>query len=146
MIIRPLKEEDIDSCSKIVGENYSGKYANNSILEMGEMFGEALIKPEYVVAEENNKIIGFGGYIQSFMDYHVYQIFWINVIPENQGNGIGTNLVQTIIKKIKNINEKDKKPLVIQLTTTKPRFYEERFKFKIVSELKEGSYLMVLNV
>ena len=68
------------------------------------MFSKSLIKPRYIVAEKNYEILGFGGYTQSFMDYHVYQIFWINVKPNFQNKGIGTKIVKRIIEDIKKTN------------------------------------------
>ncbi|HLA22917.1 MAG TPA: GNAT family N-acetyltransferase [Candidatus Nanoarchaeia archaeon] len=144
MKLRLLRKGDILSCSKIVGENYSKKYEKNSTKEMKEMFSKSLIKPRYIVAEKNYEILGFGGYTQSFMDYHVYQIFWINVKPNFQNKGIGTKIVKRIIEDIKKTNVEGKKPLLIQLTTTNPNFYKKIFNFKTIAILKEGHHLMSL--
>lgn len=146
MKLRQLKREDIISCSKIVEQNYSEKYANNSILEMNEMFSNSVIKPKYIVAEENDEILGFGGYIQSFMDYQVYQIFWINVKPDFQRRSIGTKIVKKIIDEIKDICGEDKKARIIQLTTTKEDFYDKKFNFIKVADLGEDEYLMILKL
>lgn len=146
MRLRALKQKDILSCSKIIEKNYSKKYRDNSILEMKEMFGNSKIKPKYIVAEENNKIRGFGGYIQSWIDYGIYQIFWINVDPEFQRKNIGTKIVNEIIKEIKSLEGWAKKASLVELSTSKPEFYEKKFGFKKVYNKKDNEYLMVLKI
>jgi N-acetylglutamate synthase-like GNAT family acetyltransferase len=111
------------------------------------MFKNPVIPPRYIVAEENGKIIGFAGYIPSWMDYHVYHIFWVNVTPEYQGKGIGTRLVEYIIAEIKKA-EGHMAARMILLTTTKPKFYK-RSGFKILSELRTSppkEYLMSMKL
>jgi len=58
----------------------------------------------------------------SWMDYNIYNIFWVNVSPIHQGKGIGTALIEKIIKIIKR-----KKAKIILLTTSKPKFYSKKF-------------------
>ncbi|MDE1871350.1 MAG: GNAT family N-acetyltransferase [Candidatus Micrarchaeota archaeon] len=127
--------------SKIVGINYSKLYQKKSKLEIEAMFNNYVYNPRYLVAEDNSKILGFAGYIQSWMDYNFYQMFWVNVLPEHQGKGIGTTLVKRIIQLIK--NKKD--AYFILLTTTKPKFYE-RFGFKIMMKYRNNYVLMILDL
>ena len=84
MKIRILKESDIQQASKIVGLNYSKKYEKTSFMEMEAMFKNYVIKPQYLVAEDKGKTIGLAGYIQSWMDYNVYNVFRVNVSPKYQ--------------------------------------------------------------
>jgi N-acetylglutamate synthase-like GNAT family acetyltransferase len=134
MKIRPLRRKDIASTTKIIGKNYSHFYGLKSSQEMGAMFDNMVIPPKYLVAEEGGEIIGCGGYIQSWMDYHVYNIFWINVDPTYQRKGIGTQIVRAIISDIKKQKGKDKRADLILLTTTKPKFYQKRFGFKTLTK------------
>ncbi len=145
MKIRPLREDDILHASKITGENYSLRYAKNSIREMRASFDNPVIAPKYVVAEDKGKIVGYGGYIQSWMDYHVYNLFWINVSPNRQREGIGTKIVKRLISEIKRQRGMDKKALMILLTTSKPKFYSKCFGFKVLTKFKhDRNYLMCL--
>jgi len=137
-----LKESDIKQASKIVGENYSPKYEKMSFIEMEAMFKNYTVNPQYIVAEEKGEIIGVAWYIQSWMDYNIYNIFWVNVAPVYQGKGIGTALIQKIISIVKR-----KKADMILLTTSKPKFYSQKFAFKTLSKFHEGKYdLMVLKL
>ncbi len=146
MIIRKLELKDIKEASKIVWKNYSEEYEKSSYLEMEAMF-KNYIPPLYLVAEEKNKIIWLIGYIQSRMDYNVYNIFWVNVDKDYQWKGIGTKLVKEVI----NIIKKKRNANMILLTATKENTlrYEKNFQFKVLSNLKndkENYNLMGLKI
>lgn len=142
MKLRALKPSDIKKASKVVGENYSKKDEDLSYKEMEAMFKNYVLKPQYIIAEEKGEIVGLAGYIQSWMDYNVYNIFWVNVSPSRQREGIGSALIQKIIKTIKR-----KKAAMILLTTSKPKFYSKKFNFKTLSKFKNRKYdLMVLKL
>lgn len=134
MILRPLKKGEIKEVSKIVGVNYSKDYQKKSFAEMEAMFKNHVAKPSYIVAESKGKVLGFAGYIQSWMDYNIYQIFWVNVSPEYQGEGVGTALVKNVIERIR--KKKDAK--IILLTTDKPDFYAKKFCFKTLNKFNCG--------
>ena len=101
MKLRRLTKADILKASGIVKANYSEFYGKKSKAEMADAFGKGAIRPRYLVAEEKGKIIGLTGYMQSWIDYNAYEIFWVNVSPKHQGKGIGTMLVKGAIAEIK---------------------------------------------
>lgn len=144
MKLRLLQKKDIKSASEIVGKNYSKKWQRTSALELSSMFSNSAIKPEYWVMEDKGEIIGFAGYTQSWMDYNVYQIFWVNVSPENQKQGIGKKLVGKIISEIK----KKRCPYLIQLTATLPnsKYYAEHFGFNIIQHLGPKPYYYLMSL
>jgi len=147
MKIRNLKYDEINFVSKIVGKNYSKVYERSSKQEFGAMFSNPVIPPNYLVAENNGHILGCCGYIQSWMDYGVYQIYWVNVLPKHQGNGIGTSLVNAAIKRIKSIRGNGKATMI--LLTAKGKnvgFYRTKFGFKKLHWLDEDEYLMGLSI
>lgn len=142
MNIRILKPSDIKQASKIVGINYSKKDEKMSFMEMEAMFKNYAVKPQYLVAEEKNEIIGLAWYIQSWMDYDIYNIFWVNVTPKHQWKGVWTALIEKIIKIVKN-----KKAKMILLTTSKQKFYSKIFKFETLSKFnKNKDDLMALKI
>lgn len=142
MKLRPLKPKDIKNASRIIGQNYSEKYERMSFKEMEAMFKNYVAKPEYIVAEEKGAIVGLAGYIQSWMDYNVYNLFWVNVTPARQRDGIGTALVKKVIAIIKKQGAS-----MILLATSKPKFYAKRFKFKRLGKFKHNKYdLMGLKI
>ncbi len=143
--IRLLKKTDIKEAAKIVGKNYNKKWQITSSLEIKSMFSNSAIKPVYYVAEEKGKIIGFAGFIQSWMDYNIYQIFWVNVLPERQGQGIGRKIVSKIISEIK----KKKTANLIQLTASikNAPYYKKQFGFKTIERFgKTHHHLMTYNL
>ena len=85
MRILPVKEIDIETCSRIVGLNYSRKYQNSARKEIEAMFRNYVYKPQYLVAKEGNTIRGFAGYIQSWMDYHIYQKMAVRMVATIDG-------------------------------------------------------------
>jgi N-acetylglutamate synthase-like GNAT family acetyltransferase len=104
-------------------------------MEMEAMFKNYTVKPQYVIAEDKGEILGFAGYIQSWMDYNIYNIFWVNVAPAYQRKGVGSALVEKIINTIKKKNAS-----MILLTTSKPKFYSKKFKFKTLSKFNDDKY------
>jgi ribosomal protein S18 acetylase RimI-like enzyme len=96
------------------------------------------------VAEDEGKIVGFAGFIQSWMDYYIYQIPWVNVAPDRQRQGIGKKLVTKVINEIK---EKPHADLIL-LTAEKSKglieYYKKHFKFKVLQNFnKKREYVMV---
>jgi predicted N-acetyltransferase YhbS len=144
MKIRLLKKEDIKAAAKTICQNYSKKYEARAVLELKEMFGRSPIKPIFFVAEDEGVIVGFAGFIQSWMDYNIYQIPWVSVTPARQGQGIGKQLVARVISEIK----KKSGARLILLTADKskrlPEYYRKYFKFKVLQSFNEKrEYVMV---
>lgn len=135
-----MKKEDVITCASIVGANYSKKYQKSSTFELLDMFNKISIKPTYFVAEEKEELVGFAGFIQSWMDYNIYQIFWVNVLPEWQGKGIGKALVAKIITEIR----KNKKAYLILLTADSDVknniYYKKHFGFKTLQKFDSDSW------
>ena len=139
MKIRLLRRQDISWVCGIIQQNYSVRFAKQARLELLEMFGRSPIKPRYFVATIDNKIVGLAGFTQAWMDYSVYEIFWVNVAPAYQKQGIGSALIRHVINQIK-----QKKPRMILLTTTLPKLYSQQFNFKRFTRLANGYWLMGL--
>lgn len=140
MRIRVLKERDIEACVRIVGLNYSKKYSGLARKELQAKFRNVVGSPEYVVADEKGEVAGFTGYIQSWMGYNVYDIFWVNVHPKRQGKGIGTKLVKEAIRRIRKFKGENKAHIIL-LTTKNPGFYR-KFGFKTISVFKKKHHFM----
>ena len=142
MRIRLLQEKDIPMVVSIVGLNYSKKYQKLVIPELYAMFSHNSIRPMYYVVEENKEIIGFGGYTQSWMDYTIYEMLWINVHPIRQKQGMGQRLILKLLAKIR----KKKNAQLIVLTTSSPQYYKKKFNFTIMEKLNDGHYLMKFSI
>ena len=58
---------------------------------------------EYIVAKDKKKIVGVCGYYHQKVAPEVYGISWFAVDPEHQKRGIGSLLLETVEKKLKNM-------------------------------------------
>jgi len=146
MKFRQLRKNEVISASKIVGQNYFSRYERASLEDFRAMFGKQWIRPQYRVIEAKKKPIAVAGFIASVMDYHTYELFWVNVAPEYQRRGIGTKLVAQVLSEIKKIRGKDKQAYLVLLGTTKPAFYGQ-FKFRTLLRFnKRKHYLMALSL
>ena len=144
MKIRLAKKWEEKKLSEIVKKNYSDLYAWLVRKEIWVAFKDLPIKPIYLVAEEKWEIKWFAGFSLSRMDYHIYNIFRVNVDPKYQNQGIGAQLIEKIIKTIKSYKGTFKAHMIM-LTTTKPKFYEQ-FGFEKMMEYKKDDYLMNLKL
>ncbi|MES2213457.1 MAG: GNAT family N-acetyltransferase [Patescibacteria group bacterium] len=142
MKIRLLQKKDITQAATIVGKNYNKKYQRSATLELKDMFGKSQVTPIYFVAEEKGKILGFAGFSQSWMDYSIWTIFWVNVLPNLQKQGIGKLLVDRVIKEIR----KKKNAKLILLSAKIPDYYVKHFDFKTIDKVDDSYDLMSLDI
>ena len=126
--------------AEIVARNYSKEYGRRPFFELKEMFGRGPIKPVYFAAEENKKVVGFAGFMQSWMDYNIYQIFWVNVLPEKQNQGIGKKLIFRVLNEIKKKKNADLILLTADAKENLPEYYKKNFKFKTLEPFNNKSY------
>lgn len=125
MKIRLLKRGEIKLGAALAGQNYSQKFADLAARELKEMFLKGPIKPRYFVVEFNKQIVGVGGLIQSWMDYNIFHISWVNIAPTHQGKGFGTKLIDRIMREIK----KQKDAEYVLITTRVPKYYRKHWGF-----------------
>ena len=149
MKIREINKRDIPEVSRLFNRNNPSKESGNKLLkeEILEMFNNNSSRPTFLVAEENNKIVGYIGYAPSRINYRVYQIFFLQVDVNFQNKGIGTKLLDRAIKDIKSKRRYKKDDYLILLTSVKPAYYKNKFGFKTLTKIKvNGSCLMALRV
>ena len=140
MKFRKAQKEDIPKLFDILKEN-NPKYAKALALrELEEMFSNALVRPTYIVAEDKNSIVAFGGFIPSWADHCVFNIFWINTAQAHERLGIASRLLDNMINRIKKI--KAIKAQLILISTRIPAYYY-RFGFKRVTSKYDGDYVLM---
>ena len=144
MRLREAKRKDISKMFEILKIN-SPKYSKKlAFQELNEMFSKSVLKPTYIVAEDKKEILAFGGYISSWIDNMVFNIFWVNTNPKYKSQGIGSKLMKDLIDRIK--KTKNIKAKMIIMSTKIPSFYK-KFGFKKVTSKYDGDYiLMSLNL
>ncbi len=143
MKIRLLKKKDVRAATEIITKNYSKEYGRRSLFELKEMFGRGPIKPVYFAAEENKKIVGFAGFMQSWVDYNIYLIFWVNVLPKKQNQGIGKKLISRVLSEIKKKKNADLILLTADATKNLPNYYRKNFKFKFLESFNNKGYCLM---
>lgn len=88
----------------------------------------------YIVAKENNTLVGFGIVSESNLQYF-YDLTWVCVDPQHQNKGIGKQLVS---KAVEFARHKERN---IAIITEQTKFYKN-LGFDICNEIKPGWYLM----
>jgi GNAT superfamily N-acetyltransferase len=142
MEIRLLRPEEVELATQLMAGNYPDhpEYAVKARSEIASMFVEHPVRPQFVVAMEGDTMIGFAGIAPSWFDYGVWEILWVNVIGEQQGKGVGTQMVQYVI----DMARAEKRDMIV-LSCTAPKFYE-RFGFRVLSPLANDYMLMALSL
>lgn len=145
MEIRKAIKKDIPSLLRIIEIN-SPKYPKNlAKKEIEEMFSKCLHKPTYLVIEDNKEIVAFGGFIRSWIDDMIFNIFWVNTNNLHRNKGFGTKLIEGLINEIKNLKEKPKARMIV-LSTKIPSFYKKFGFNKIMNDYDKSYVLMAKNL
>lgn len=125
---------------EIIKLNNSWYSRDLALKELKEMFSKSLLKPTYIVAEENGKVLAFGGFIPSWADNMVIDIFWVNIHPDYQSRGIQTKLIKDIVKRLEKM--KNPKVKMILISTKIPAFFK-RFGFKKLTPKYDKDYILM---
>lgn len=139
MHLRPLHKRDIPTALKLIKENYPHHplFVRRARHELGAMFQKGVVVPHYVAAIEDGQLVGFAGSSQSWMDYDIHTLFWVNVEPHDQGKGIGTKMVKMLMKGARHRGAK-----YLLFSTTKPAFYR-RLGFRQIAKFRYHYVLML---
>lgn len=140
MRFRKARKEDISKMLNILKINRPEYPKQLALQELREMFSNSLIRPTYIVAEEKNNLLGFGGYIPSWIDSMVFNMFWVNTNQLYKKQGIGTKLVKNLISRIgktRNVNAK-----ILLISTRIPNFYKS-LGFKRLTPKYDGNYILM---
>ncbi len=145
MDLRLAKKSDIEDIIHIIAKAFSNEDAKLAKKEISEMFSKSFNKPTYVVAIEKNEIIGFAGFIQSWFDSNIYEIFWVTISPDFQKKGIGIKIVGDIVRRIKLFKDHLKADAII-LSTFSPEFFM-KCGFEKISTLSDNKrFLMIMKL
>jgi N-acetylglutamate synthase-like GNAT family acetyltransferase len=144
MKIRKATKKDILQMLRIIRENNPKYPIIQAKKEILEMFSKSLFKPNYLLVEENNNLVGFGRFNRSWTDSTIFNLFWINISLKHQNKGLGNCLIKEIIKTIKKTKEKPN-PKLITISTNKPKFWK-RFGFTKLIKYDKDYLLMGLIV
>ena len=84
-------------------------------------FSNSRWPPHYYVAEIDGQVVGCGGYRSAWLMSNTYELIWVNVKKEFQGQGIGKALTKKRINRIKELGG----TLILLMTQTKQQFFEQ---------------------
>lgn len=139
MVVRKLNAHDIWDCWEIAILNWGHKKAKTWLNEFYFSLSDTKIrqKPHFFVADGQYEIVGFGAYVQSWMDEFNYNLFRINVSPIHQNKGVGKLIVNYCIAEIMKIPD----ARTITLCTDKPTFYSKNWNFIPTAELDDEIFM-----
>ncbi len=118
--IRAYKESDVQNLLELIQLNTPEFFDQSEWQEYLDYLKEHL--EEYYVVEIDKKIVGCGG-INYFWNDGVARISWDAIHPQYQGRGIGLDLLQYRINKIK--QQKSIHKIVVRTTQLVYQFYEK---------------------
>ncbi len=101
-IIRQAKADDIELLDKIHAENMRN-YVEKVYPWNPQLFRACFIPENYQVIEKKRQILGFIKVVTSKTDIYLAEI---QIDRQHQKQGIGTNLIQSIIKQAQSQNKK----------------------------------------
>lgn len=144
IIISELHLKDIPDCVSIVEENYSDKNDTHFIeMELLEcIIGKFEFPKAFVAIEkvgDRKTIIGFIVISWSWLSYHWYDLYWVNVQKKYQHKGIATRLINHSIKFLRDSDESEKFKAYGLLLSCKQYLepFYEKFGFKYIDKLDD---------
>ncbi len=136
--IRLARKDDLLQMIELAKINFPDYPIEMAKKELSEMFFNYLYKPTYIVAEFKGKIIGYNGFIISWVDNLIVDIFWVNTYPDYRGKGVQSKLMNETIKQIK----KNSKIKIVLLSTEIPSFFK-KFGFEIINKKYDNKYFLM---
>ena len=140
MKIRKATKKDISQMMEIIKLNNSWYSLDLALKEIKEMFSKALIKPTYFVVEDKGKVVAFNGFIHSWADNMVVDLFWANTHPEHTKKGFQSKLIKYLIKKLK--KERNPKVKMMMFSTRIPEFFK-KFGFEVITPKYDKDYVLM---
>lgn len=142
--LRRMNEDDIPFLTSIVSENYSKFFAEQFVNEANFALNKLPFKPNFIVIENQDKILGCACWNSNWCSWGVFNISWVQVKKHFQNIGIGKLLVNKCLEELK-----PQAGLII-LSTSSPDYYSKNWGFKILQQYRgnegENYILMSLEV
>lgn len=139
-LFRRMTKPEIRQALSLVYSNFPDEQKSDvAKSELMEMFHNKVIKPTFVVCvDRDQNINGLAGFCQNAGDYHLFDLMWVNVAPHLQRRGIGSAMVNYLLRLIPRTNVDANGVMV---ATSIPRFYN-RLGFRRLVSLQCGQQVM----
>lgn len=95
-MIRPMDAKDIDAVVSIEDESFSVPWTKEAFTQ--EMLND---KAHYLVMEEDDRIIGYGGFWQILDEGHFTNLA---ITPEYRNRGLGKKLIEAMLNYARTLN------------------------------------------
>jgi ribosomal protein S18 acetylase RimI-like enzyme len=126
-----MTQVDLPGVLAVASSGFGRADAQRAQPDFNDMFSPAGWRPFFYVAENhgNRRIVGLAGYAVSWLNYGVYELFWVGVLEEFRGMGAGKALVSQCLSDLAAIADQ------VILATDIPDFYAKNWKFAIMGSL-----------
>ena len=123
---------NINAATQIVAGNWGHEDSKVAEIDFNRGFADSSMdRPKYFVAHQDGQIVGCIGFIQSWMQFGWYEIFWVNVDKDRHGQGIGKALMRFVLDRILQNNP----DAVLTTLSTELIGYYEQFGFRVDREI-----------
>ena len=108
MRIRPLKKDDRDTIeSLLTGCSGFTPEEVECAIELVDFALEDKEQDEYLflcATDDNDTLLGYANYGPAALSDGVFELYWIAVKKQIQGNGVGSVLIERVESKVKNLH------------------------------------------
>lgn len=112
IVLRKAKEEDIEVIQDIANNTWYDtygsfitdeqiKYMLNKMYNKGELLSQLQEGHTFLIAEENNKDLGYAGFSVSDAELKTYKLHKLYVLPSVHGRGVGKLLINEVFNLVK---------------------------------------------
>jgi ribosomal protein S18 acetylase RimI-like enzyme len=112
IILRKGKEEDIESIQQLASKTWPDaygaiisagqiKYMLDKMYNKGELLSQLEQGHVFLIAEEDDKDLGFAGFSVTDSKEHIYKLHKLYVLPETHGKGVGKLLINEVVNLVR---------------------------------------------
>ncbi|ACU02317.1 GNAT family N-acetyltransferase [Pedobacter heparinus] len=150
IILRKAKEQDIPSIQNIANKTWPEAYGDmiskeqisymlDKMYNKGELLSQFQQGHIFLIAEEDDKDLGFAGFSVIDSKNQVYKLHKLYILPQMHGMGVGKLLINEVVNVIKKAGGKYLQ-LNVNRNNKAVRFYETAgFKIKETVDLDIGN-------
>ena len=154
IILRKAKEEDIAIIQDLANSTWYNTYADYLSAEqidymLDKMYNRGALLSQltdghiFLIAQENNKDMGFAGFSLLDTETHCYKLHKLYVLPEMHGKGVGKLLLNEVVNRIRDLGGKSME-LNVNRNNKAADFYKSAgfvVKDKVDLDIGEGFFM-----